>query len=232
MKVQKTVLFIVIGLVMLNNVEHLAWVHYTIANKLLPVVGEFDWLNKVHSIVVVVIFEVVVITFAVQGQKSFSLFFTFCIWIISMIYYDTAGLIEASHWQEAISATVYSTIFTISIYMFSEMLAEWYQDERMVDVLTKRINDLNDEINKWKIKCNAFEASYNDLNAQNIDYQEDLTQANAELKSLTSRLKNFEDAEARAKSELLCPFCKEYQADSPAQLRSHKGHCPDKPSKQ
>lgn len=228
MKISKTILFTVIALVMLNNVEHLAWVHYAIANKPFPTL-QFDWLNKVHSLLVVVIFEIVVITFVRAGQKGFSLFFTFCIWILSMIYYKAPDLFILQHWEDLIAATVYSTIFTISIYMFSEMLAEWYQEQSMVKILSTRINELQAQVKELQSKCSTWEAAALQEQAKFEESHAELVEAHSQIQTLKSEIRRYQILEEKSLKALKCPHCNDFTADSEAQLRSHKGHCPHNP---
>ncbi len=68
MKTSKKVLLFVITLVMLNNVEHMAVVHHELSRKLFPeLLG--DWVNKLHSFIVVIIFEIVLITFVRERKR-------------------------------------------------------------------------------------------------------------------------------------------------------------------
>lgn len=230
MKTSKTIIFIVITLVMLNNVEHLGMVHYDLARKLFPIIGAGDWLNKAHSIVVVIIFEIVVVTFAILGKKGFSLFFTFCIWIISMIYYDAPDLFMQQRWEDLIAATVYSSIFTISIYMFSEMLAEWYQDDSMVKILRARINELQSTVKDLQSKCSTWEASALDTEAKLKEAEGTIAVLSGKHAALQRELTTYQRAEEKAREALRCPHCRDFIADTEGQLRSHKGHCPENPN--
>ncbi|MEQ8548716.1 MAG: hypothetical protein RIC03_12440 [Cyclobacteriaceae bacterium] len=217
MKTSKSIITAVIVLVMVNNVEHLAWVHYELAMKLFPIVPG-DWLNKLHSVAVVVIFEIVVITFAREGKQGYSQFFAFCIWILSMIYYDTPGLFMAGNWQLLIAAAVYSTIFTISIYMFSEMLAERQNETRMEAILAD--------------KNLRLQAESNELKEHNIKAQDEINELKAncnELPELRKSLALLQREKEEMLSRLKCPYCKHYKAESEAQLRAHKGHCSHNP---
>lgn len=213
---------------MLNNVEHLAWVHYEIANKPFPEIGE-DWLNKLHSLLVVIIFEIVVITFVRSGQKGFSIFFTFCIWILSMIYYKAPDLFFQESWQNLTAATVYSTIFTISIYMFSEMLAEWYQDENKEKILCTRINELQAELKQSQANCTTFQSELDKWSAGYNELHKDMEELESENVKLRRQLTEYQKAEEAARESLRCPHCRDFIADTEGQLRSHKGHCPNNP---
>ncbi len=227
MKTSKKIITFVIALVMLNNVEHLGHVHYTLSVKLLPeLIG--DWLNKLHSVVVVIIFEVVVITFAREGKKGYSLFFTFCIWILNMIYYKAPELLINGDYEQLTAATVYSTIFTISIYMFSEMLAEYYQEQNVVKILESKLVELRSELKQSQSELKDCHAEL--VEAQTV--QANLSECRAELVEAQNALKQYQEAESKAKKDLTCPYCKSYQAESQGSLTAHKGHCPDNPKNQ
>ncbi|MEO9474162.1 MAG: hypothetical protein ABJG41_01465 [Cyclobacteriaceae bacterium] len=228
MKTSKKLLLFVIGLVMLNNVEHLAWVHYDLANKVFPELP-FDWLNKLHSFIVVIIFEVVLVTFVREGKRGYSIFFTICIWVLSLIYYDASELIASSQWQNATAAAVYSTIFTISIFMFSEMLAELYQGENMVQILSTKIQQLQAELKESAHNLNERHAELAEVQAKFQESQSQLLKSQAEATSLASQVTKYQKAEESRKQDLTCEHCKTFVAESEANLRSHKGHCPDNP---
>jgi len=228
MKTSKKVLLFVITLVMLNNVEHLAVVHHELSRKLFPeLLG--DWVNKLHSFIVVIIFEIVLITFVREGKKGYSFFFTFCIWVLSMIYYHAPQLIAEGQWEKALAASVYSTIFSISIYMFSEMLAEWYQEENMVKILSTKLIEHQAEIKNLKVRGQDLEASAMQWQAQCEQAQSAVDQLKAQISTLQSQIHKYSEAESKAKKSLTCPHCKDFIAESEAQLRSHKGHCPQNP---
>jgi len=217
MKIPKNILLLVIALVMLNNVEHLALVHYTIAQRPFPILA-FDWVNKAHSTLVVIIFEIVIITFVLAGKKGFSIFFTWCLFILSMIYYDAPGLMISARHQDLVAATVYSTIYSISIYMFSEMLAQWYHEQRMDQFAQKKIDGLRADLSEAREGLKQSATTITKLEASQI-----------ELQQLRVQLKQYEKEKQVARERLTCPFCHTFQAETEGQLRSHKGHCPDNP---
>ena len=231
MKTSKKVLLFVITLVMLNNVEHLAVVHHELSRKLFPELFG-DWLNKLHSFIVVIIFEIVLITFVREGKKGYSIFFTFCIWILSMIYYHAPALFMNEQWTALTAAAVYSTIFTISIYMFSEMLAEWYQEESMVKILTNRINELLSDYKTLKDNYTTLESNTNQYRAECDQSRSTIIDLQSQVTSLTSRINHYRELEAKSKKALTCTHCKDFIAESEAQLRAHKGHCPQNPINQ
>ena len=225
MKTPKTLLFFVIVLVMINNVEHLAVVHYDLARKFFA----SDWMNIAHSVIVVIIFEVVVITFVMEGKKGFSLFFTGCIWLLSMIYYESYQLILQGKGIEFTAAVIYSTIFSISIYMFSEMLAQWYQEERTIDQFRSKLNETKATLQQAESERTNLDHALDESRMQN----KELTTKNEQLKTqnaeLSSYLAKYQKAEEAKKKALTCPYCKTYIAESESQLRSHKGHCSHNP---
>jgi len=232
MKIHKGILIFVITLCMLNNVEHLAAVHYDLAKKFFTI----NWMNVAHSVIVVIIFEVVVITFVILGKKGFSKFFTFCIWILSMIYYDADQLIMDEKWIDLVAATVYSTIFTFSIYMFSDMLAEYYQENRLADILKKKIEEFKAQLKEKEEDLSKALLGINHQKQALQYHQNEIQNLKATIESLHTEnaanlktLEKYQQADKKRQSTLTCPYCKTYVAESDAQLRSHKGHCPDNP---
>ncbi|BDD08565.1 hypothetical protein FUAX_09970 [Fulvitalea axinellae] len=116
----KNFLLFVIVLVMFNNIEHCAYVHQEISRKLFGSVG----LNWAHSVTVVIIIELSIIAFVYAGERIFSILFTAALFSLNILYYDIRGFWEAGQYENILAALIYSCLFTISIYMFSELLSK------------------------------------------------------------------------------------------------------------
>lgn len=229
MRIKKPILIAVIVLVMINNVEHLAFVHYTLAQHVFPVLG-FDWMNKLHSVIVVVIFEIVVITFVIKGEHTFAGLFTCCIFILSLVYYDVPELITKGQYIDVLSATTYSLIFTISIYMFSRMLADEFKvDERIINLETL-VNDLRSNLQQSVSKCDETTAMLNDTKTELDHTQNELKEKLSELHHITKTANQLRSDADKVLEKLKCPYCG-VQNESEGQLRAHKGHCQHNPQK-
>lgn len=108
-------LILVIALVMLNNVEHCAYVHHMIGHRI------FGDLSYLHSVGSVLIIELAIFAFVVKGQRAFAIFFTCSLFVLCMLYYDLRIFLKEGNWEHLTAAFVYSLLSTVTIYMFSEM---------------------------------------------------------------------------------------------------------------
>lgn len=109
---------------MVNNIEHLAYVHYTIARHWFL----FPWMNEGHSVLVVIIVELSIIELVRRGKIGFAGFFTLCLFILSLIYYPLSEYAEKRMWGSLIAAIVFSIMFTVSILYFAVLAAERKQE--------------------------------------------------------------------------------------------------------
>lgn len=216
---------------MINNVEHLSYVHYQLAHHVLPVIS-FDWLNKAHSIAVVLIFEIVIITFVMEGHKGFAGFFSFCIFILSQVYYEVPDLLAKGKYIEALAATTYSVIFTISPYMFSELLASHHEKQNEVMQQIETNHQLRQQLNQTKATLNQKESEAIKLQSTIEVLQSNYTNFQQQVITLTKTNSTLEKQIQAAKEKLKCPYCSDYTATTDGQLRAHKGHCPQNPINQ
>ena len=212
---------------MINNVEHLAYVHYHLAQKVFPTL-DFDWLNKAHSVLVVLIFEIVVITLVMEGKHAFAGLFTCCIFILSEIYYDVPELVISERFIDVIAASTYSLIFTISIYMFSRLLADKYADDDARKSLIDTIYGLRTELAASQSQVKQHESGLNAVKSALNDIKSQLIQRESELKEAIRSRDQMERTVNLARERLKCPYCSR-QNDNEAQLRAHKGHCESNP---
>lgn len=114
------VVLIVITLVMANNVEHLAFVHYSIARHSLGT----HLLNTLHSVLVVLIVELSIIVMVFKGQHVYAGMYTLFLFILSLIYYPLDTFWNNRQYGFFIASIIYSLMFTLSIWYFSRMAAK------------------------------------------------------------------------------------------------------------
>lgn len=226
---------IVIGLVMFNNIEHISSVHYLYAQKVFPIINNFDILNKLHSILVVVIIELSIIVFALKGNKLWTLLFTFCIFILSLIYYNVLDQFHFMNFQEIISKIILSLIFTVSIYIFSEMFAKSEKDKAdlsstgaeitnrkaYLKQLSKELDDTREQTIIEKAYYKKYKAEFELLKAEQVDWES----LKIEFEKKKAELEN---EKAELEQELTCDICNDFIGKSLKSLNAHKGICKNK----
>jgi hypothetical protein len=129
-----TFTYLVIVLVMINNIEHLAYVHYNIARHWFHI----DWMNPWHSVLVVVIIELSIIELVRRGKIGFAGFYTLCLFVLCLIYYPLDTYVAQAAWGNLIAAVVFSFMFTISIWYFSILAAETKEEKQQAEVYEKK----------------------------------------------------------------------------------------------
>jgi hypothetical protein len=159
MKLSKAFTYIVIALVMVNNIEHLAYVHYSIARRWF----QFDWMNQAHSVIVVVIVELAIIELVRRGKSGFAGFFTLCLFILSLIYYPLSSYLVSAAWGNLIAAVVFSIMFTISIWYFSLLAAEENEENNENESYRKKYQELAKTVNEWQRKLALFNTMETEL---------------------------------------------------------------------
>ena len=189
-----TFTYLVIVLVMTNNIEHLAFVHYNIARHWFS----YDWMNHLHSVVVVVIIELSIIELVRRGKISFAGFYTFCLFILSLIYYPLYDYVLQAAWGNLIAAIVFSFMFTISIYYFAILAAEK--------------KDVNNE---------------SDIKKRHVDTTKMLLEAENKLilfDAMKTELEELRIFKAFELSKRICPHCNE-TFPSENSKRGHMANC-------
>jgi hypothetical protein len=190
-----TFTYIVIILVMINNIEHLAWVHYNIARHWF----QYDWMNHLHSVIVVVIIELSIIELVRRGKIGFAGFYTLCLFILCLIYYPLADYKDKAAWGNLIAAIIFSLMFTISIWYFSILAAEKNEEKE----------DAGNYLEKYSTTKRL------------------LTEAERKLILFDSLGKEVEDLrkfKARMQSNCICPNCGKEFASEYAK-RGHMANC-------
>lgn len=223
----ENVILFVIALAMLNNVEHLAYVHHSIARLSFP----YAWMNKAHSIVVVLILEVIIITLAHYGQRKFAGFYTLMLFCLQLIYYPLTDYLAAGEFGKFFAAVIYSSMFTISIYYFSimaakrqelaarrdEFRAKYLDEKNKCDQIARECLELASELEQTKIKVNEKDDKILLAASKISDFKNQLQQTEKELQEL--RL--FRE---QTLSACTCPKCGQ-GFESEASKRSHMGKC-------
>lgn len=205
-QIKKHSLLIVIILVMTNNLEHLAYVHYNVSHQLLGGIGSI-----IHSIVSVFVIELSIIAFVRNGMKKFALLFTIFLFVLSMLYYPVRNYAIQGQWEELLAALVYSLLYTISIYMFSEL---YYSKIKAIseDKTQSTILGYTEEIEELK----------NTLRIANMDISIARNEVKEQKESWEEKAKQWDEA-------CRCEYCGEMQ-ESPDKKRIHKGRCSSNPS--
>ncbi|MDR6240954.1 hypothetical protein [Aureibacter tunicatorum] len=236
--IKKHYLLIIIGLVMINNIEHLAYVHHDISRKLFGHEG-----SMIHSIIVVVIIELSIMAFVINGKKTFALFFTIALFVLSMLYYDLRAFIAHGNWEQLISSTVYSTLFTIAIYMFSDMYNEKANDDspngdseqnNLIQV-QRDLNESELQLNEHKERNEELETMLEEsgkslkvLTLNSGISQKALSLAQSELDALHLEIKDLQKISNAWMELCTCKHCGKL-FDNPNANRVHQGRCAKNP---
>jgi len=234
---------LVIVMVMINNIEHISFVHYSFAQHVFPQLP-YDWLNKLHSAIVVVIIELSIIVFVIKGKKIWAGLFTFSIFILSIVYYDVIDGYELMTTQEKVSTILLSLIYTISIYIFSDMFSENINKDSLISELDRTISEKEQTISEKDQELKTIRNSKTDLErtksklgldimnreADMSDKKQELSEIENRMSELKLQRSEFEKEQSKVREELTCPYCKKYKATTINQLNAHKGSCDKKPN--
>jgi hypothetical protein len=227
----------VIVLVMLNNVEHLAFVHHSMSRLLFPTY-EMNWW---HSILVVLIIEVSIIVLVNKGQQTFALVYAMCIFVLSLIYYPLDVYWKNGQYGLFAAAIIYSFMFTISIYYFACMRAEKSWENSQLRERNKRLDTLAVEMQQLTKRLLQSDASLkqkeNELMQITATLQQNeanLQQSNVRLNAIASELERKDNElqqlrkyRQQIEAACVCESCGE-AFKSEASKRSHAGKCKGK----
>jgi hypothetical protein len=225
---------VVVALVMINNIEHLAYVHYSIARH----VFHNPILDKGHSIIVVVIIELSIIVLVSKGQDVFAFVYTFMLLVLSMLYYPLDQYWFNGEYGKLIAAIVYSFMFTLSIYYFSRMAAERNWENSQIREKNKRLDAAAIELQQLNKRLHQNEAALqqreNDLQqiaATLKQSKTDLLQSAANEKELAAKLlqtekelQQFKKLQQQIAAACTCEKCGQ-TFETEASKRSHAGRC-------
>jgi hypothetical protein len=207
------IILYVIALAMLNNVEHLAYVHHSIAR------GSFhlEWANKAHSIVVVLILEVIIVTLAHYGQRAFAGFYTLMLFCLQLIYYPLSDYLHNGETGKFMAAIIYSAMFTISIYYFSIMAAK----QNGPSANKKQFAGELEQVNKHLQQSENFQ----EKKAKELEQtKRELEQTQNSLQEIKSDLQELRAFKELYVTVCTCPKCGQV-FPSESSKRSHMGKC-------
>ena len=225
---------LVIILVMLNNIEHLAYVHHQIARQAFPTIQ----LNWWHSIFVVIIIELSIIVLVRKGKNTFAGAYTFMLFVLSLIYYPLPQYWQNAQYGLFIAAIVYSLMFTISIYYFAIMAAEKSSENSLLMNKVRQLDSAASELKQVRAKLEQSEASLKQIDADCKNYkferaafESQLQQGGKQVGKLLNELKQVNDELQQLKiykrqieAACTCDKCGQ-QFESEASKRSHAGRC-------
>lgn len=218
---------LVIALVMLNNIEHLAWVHYDIARRVFAA----DWMNWLHSVLVVVIIEIAIIVLVRKGMDVFAGVYTFMLLILTLLYYPLGEYWNNGELARLLAAIIYSLMFTLSIWYFARMAAmkkrtaekegefqlKYYELAKEREQYARKIQQLTAEMEQHKKERLHVEAKLQQFTANPHVPAVKLQEVERELVQLRAEKK-------MAAAARTCEKCGT-EFPSEASKRSHIGRC-------
>jgi hypothetical protein len=131
LKTNKFLLLVVI-LAMLNNLEHSAYVYHSISKHTFGI----PWLDWLQAGLVVVIIDLAVIAFVVNGRHKEAGIYSIAIFLINLIYSDGINMfflqpiVPGTLINHGSAKIIYALMFTYSIYIFSKMYFERLENEK------------------------------------------------------------------------------------------------------
>jgi K+-sensing histidine kinase KdpD len=210
----------IIALVMINNVEHLAWVHYNIARHVFhnPV------LDRAHSIAVVIIIELSIILLVARGLHVFAGVYTFMLLVLQLLYYPLATYYSSGEYGKLLAAAIYSCMFTLSIYYFARMAANRQQNASELEQAQKRLCELERELHYSGSNLQQMQTSLQQVQTSLQQRDNELQQSQTEMQQLKKQLQQLRHLEIEAAAACTCDKCGQKFA-SEASKRSHSGRC-------
>jgi hypothetical protein len=125
-------LLLVVVLAMLNNLEHSAYVYHSISKHTFGI----PWLDWLQAGLVVVIIDLAVIAFVVNGRHKEAGIYSIAIFLINLIYSDGINMfflqpiVPGTLINHGSAKIIYALMFTYSIYIFSKMYFERLENEK------------------------------------------------------------------------------------------------------
>ncbi len=215
-------LLIIITLTMFNNLEHGAELYYRITEPIYPK----SWLPYIHlqAYFVIIVIDLAVIGFIVNGKTKDSKAFAFLLFIINLIFWDVLTGISTTHYADLpkISLLLAKIFFSAAFsYLIHKMSSLYF--ERVVGYSS----------------LEQLKAEYDQALAEKKQITADLEHQKAEAlttlkKSLLLEEKQLCSAKiiSRIEQEFTCPHCNEYKANylegiptAFKSLNAHKGTC-------
>lgn len=183
----KTRALLVIILVMVNNVEHLAHVHFSIARHNL---GFSMQAYAIHSIIVVLIVELAIIEFVRRGKHIYAAVYTALLFVLQMVYYPIQTWLQNGDYDKVLAAVLYCLLFTLSIYHFAKLFAEKEQPAEVIEARNKwhEASKAND---KLAAKLQQRENELQQCDAKLQQRENELQQVAATLLQRDTELQQF-----------------------------------------
>jgi hypothetical protein len=141
-------LLLVVTLAMLNNLEHSANVYYSISKHTFGI----EWLDWTHAALVVLIIDLAIIAFVVNGRHLEAGLYGVAICIINLVYSDGINmffmepLAMGEKINQGVAKVIYSIMFTYSIYIFSKMYFEKQQKSTAYADAMHKVSSLQAEL--------------------------------------------------------------------------------------
>jgi hypothetical protein len=211
----------IIALVMLNNVEHLAYVHYSI-EQLSPLASHW------HSVAVVLIVELSIMFFVRKGHDAFALVFTLLLLAIQLIYYPLNQYWDGGEYGKFMAAIIFSSMFTLSIYYFSRIAANRQQADATLHEFRAKYFEAEKQRSNAASECRN---TASELQATKETLQQTLqilSTHKAELHELKKEQQQFEKVRQAIAESCTCKKCGSTFATE-ASRRSHEGRCKPTP---
>lgn len=215
-------LLIIITLTMFNNLEHGAELYYRITEPIYPK----SWLPYIHlqAYFVIIVIDLAVIGFIVNGKTKDSKAFAFLLFIINLIFWDVLTGISTTHYADLpkISLLLAKIFFSAAFsYLIHKMSSLYF--ERVVGYSS----------------LEQLRAEYEQTLADKKELAAAIEQKKAEVKAtceknleLEEKTKCSSNIISRIEQEFTCPQCNEFKAnysESVAMafksLNAHKGVC-------
>lgn len=216
----KNAVYLIIALVMLNNVEHLAFVHQMIARKLFGT-AELNWWHSVASVCVV---ELAIMVFVVRGEDAFAAMFAFMLFALSLIYYPICEYWNNGEYGKLLASILYSGMFTISIYYFSRMAANRQQADAELEQYKTKYFEAERMRHETIEKLSTAAKNYSSAQAKLQQVEAELQQKTKELHQLNAELLQLKKMELEVAAACTCKKCgSKFQKE--ASRRSHEGRC-------
>lgn len=218
---------LVIALVMLNNIEHLAWVHYDIARH----VFSADWMNWTHSVMVVVIIEIAIIVLVRKGMDVFAGVYTFMLLILTLLYYPLGEYWVNGEFARLLAAVIYSLMFTLSIWYFARMAAMKNRSAEKESEYKMKFYELSKEREQYARKIQQLTAEMEQHKKERLQSEAKLQQFTATPHVPAVRLQEVErelvQLRAEKKMAAAARTCEKCGAEFPSEAskRSHIGRC-------
>jgi hypothetical protein len=194
-------LLLVVVLAMLNNLEHSANVYYSISKHTFGI----EWLDWTHAALVVLIIDLAIIAFVVNGRHLEAGLYGVAICIINLVYSDGINMFfmeplpEGEKINQGVAKVIYSIMFTYSIYIFSKMYFEKQQKSTAYADAMHKVSSLQAELMQVRAEGKQHVSS---LQAQLDEVYTESMQKQRRLDAIMEKVKELKQTH-QAKEEKL-----------------------------